>query len=151
VTDIASLSDMEAVRVLALMVDRASPLPDPAHQREIESRLRQAVEKPDTEPADGPVSAGDLARAALHHLATRPDNAALIVRAAEMPPQQSRFDTATLLIGALVVLALQTEVDLTRNEDGRWKLHIHKQPMRDSTTIATLISKLMAFYRPPER
>jgi hypothetical protein len=150
VTDIAALSDVEAVRVLALIVDRASPLPDPAHQREIETRLRQAAEQPDAAPAGGPVSAGDLARAALHHLATAPDNAALIARAAQMQPQQSRFDTVTLLIGALVVLALQTEVDLTRNEDGRWKLHIHRQVMRDST-LATLISKLMAFYRPPER
>lgn len=149
-TDIASLSDVEAVRVLALMVDRASPLPDPAHQREIESRLRQAAEQPDTEQAGGPVSAGDLARAALHHLATTPDNAALIAHATQMQPQQSRFDTATLLIGALVVLALTTEVDLSRNEDGRWKLHIHRQAMRDST-LATLISKLMAFYRTPER
>jgi hypothetical protein len=32
-----------------------------------------------------------------------------------------------------VVLALQTEVKLARNTEGRWTFTVHKHPMRDST------------------
>jgi hypothetical protein len=149
VTDIAALSDMDAVRVLALVVDHSSPLPDAAQQREIETRLRQAAEYAGPEAATEPVSDGDVARATLQHLATMPEYAALIARAVDMPSQQSR-DILTLAVGALVVLALQTEVDLTRDEEGQWRLRIHKQAMREST-LANVIGKLLALYRkPPE-
>jgi hypothetical protein len=49
-----------------------------------------------------------------------------------------------------VVLALQTEVDLTRTETGRWRLRIHKKAMRDAALVQ-LITKLIDFYRPPSQ
>ena len=57
-------------------------------------------------------------------------------------------DLLPLSIGALALLALQTEVKLTRTPNGRWTLHIHKPSMRDST-LTNLITKLINFYRPP--
>jgi hypothetical protein len=67
-----------------------------------------------------------------------------------MPADATRLDPATLGVGALIVLALQTEVDLTRTDTGRWRLRIHKKAMRDST-LTQLITKLIGFYRPPTR
>jgi hypothetical protein len=50
----------------------------------------------------------------------------------------TRFDPLSLLAGGLVLAVLQTEVDWTRSDTGRWRLRVHKRAMRDST-IATLI------------
>lgn len=143
---IAGLSDEDALRVLTLFLDHNGDLPGPALHRELENRLRQAAA--DTTGDDAaPVSAAGLARATLGYLATTPEHVSTIAKAAAIPADNSRFDPATLGVGALILVALQTEVEFTRSEDGRWRLHIHKQSMQDST-IATLISKLLSFYRP---
>ena len=49
-----------------------------------------------------------------------------------------------LLVVTLVVMALQTEVKLTRNTQGRWTFTMHKHPMRDST-LGQVISKLLTY------
>ena len=145
---IAALTGEEAIRVLADTADYQHRLPDPAQLRALETGLREATAD-DTGLADyaqpgTTADAGDLARATLLHLAaTRPDLVPVITRAIDDPGYAAR-DPVTLTVGALVVLALQTEVKLTRNTQGRWTFTIHKHPMRDST-LGQVISKLLAY------
>ena len=145
---IAALTGEEAIRVLADTADYQNRLPDPAHLRAVETGLREATAS-DTELADyaqpgATADAGDLARAALLHLAaSRPDLVPVITRAIDDPGYAFR-DPVTLTVGALVVLALQTEVKLTRNTQGRWTFTVHKHPTRDST-LGQVISKLLAY------
>ena len=79
----------------------------------------------------------------MHLAATRPNLVPVITRAIDDPGYAVR-DPVTLTVGALVVLALQTEVKLTRNTQGRWTFTVHKHPMRDST-LGQVISKLLAY------
>ena len=130
-------------------MDYQHRLPDPAELRTLDTGLRQATTD-DTELAGYAQSgtttadAGDLARATLVHLAsTRPNLVPVITRAINDPGYAVR-DPVTLTVGALVVLALQTEVKLTRNNQGRWTFTVHKHPMRDST-FGQVISKLLAY------
>ncbi len=145
---IAALTSDDATRVLADTVDYQHRLPDPANLRAVEADLRQAMTT-DTDLAgyaepDAIADAGDLARATLVHLAaTRPDLVPVITRAIDDPGYGVR-DPVTLTVGALVVLALQTEVKLARNAQGRWTFTVHKHPMRDST-LGQVISKLFSY------
>jgi len=145
---IAALTGEEAVRVLADTADYQDRLPDPARLRALETGLREAAA--DDAGLAGyarpgaTADAGDLARATLLHLAaTRPDLVPVITRAIEDPGYAVR-EPVSLAVGALVVLALQTEVKLTRNTQGRWTFSVHKHPMRDST-LGQVISKLLAY------
>jgi hypothetical protein len=150
---ITSLSDAEAIQVLADTADYQTKLPDPAQLRAIETSLREAVTH-DTEVADyaqpgATADAGDLARATLAHLAaTRPDLVPVITRAIDDPVHAVR-DPVTLTVGALAVLALQTEVKLNRSPQGRWTFTLHKHPMRDSA-LGQVISKLLAYFLDPK-
>lgn len=149
ITDsIAALTGDEALRVLADTADHEQRLPDPAQLRALETGLEEATAG-DAGLADyarpgTTTDAGDLARAALLHLAvTRPDLVPVITRAIDDPGNAVR-DPVSLTVGALVVLALQTEVKLTRNTQGRWTFTVHKHPARDST-LGQVISKLLAY------
>ena len=62
-------------------------------------------------------------------------------------PDRALRDPVTLTAGALVILALQTEVKLTRNTHGHWTFTLHKHPVRDST-LGKVISKLLSAYLP---
>jgi len=134
---IAALTSEEAVRVLADTADYQNRLPDPAQLRALETGLHRATAS-DTGLADyaqpgATTDAGDLARATLAHLAaTCPDLVPFITGAIDDPGYAVR-DPVTLTVGALVVLALQTEVKLARNGQGRWTFTVHTHPMRDST------------------
>jgi hypothetical protein len=149
ITDtIAALGSEEALRVLADTADHETRLPDPAQLRALETGLSEATAT-DTGLAGYAqpgvtTDAGDLARATLVHLAaTRPGLIPVITRAIDDPGHTVR-EPVTLTAGALVVLALQTEVKLTRNAQGRWTFTVHKHPMRDST-LGQVISKLLAY------
>jgi hypothetical protein len=137
---ITALTDEEAIRVLADTADYQNRLPDPTELRALETGLRDATTN-DTELAryaqpGTTADAGDLARATLLHLAaTQPDLVPVINRAIDDPGYAVR-DPVTLTVGSLVVLALQTEIKLTRNTQGRWTFTVHKHPMRDSTARA---------------
>jgi hypothetical protein len=145
---IAALTGEEAIRVLADTADYQNRLPDQAQLRALETGLCQATIDETTlsgyaQPG-ATADAGDLARATLTHLAaTRPDLVPFITRAIGDPGYAVR-DPVTLTVGALVVLALQTEVKLSRNSQGRWTFTLHKHPMRDST-LGQVISKLLAY------
>jgi hypothetical protein len=145
---IAALTGDEALQVLADTADYEHRLPDPAQLRALETGLSEATTS-DTDLAEyaqpgTTADAEDLARATLLHLAaTRPDLVPVITRVIDDPGHAVR-DPVSLTAGALVVLALQTEVKLTRNAQGRWTFTVHKHPMRDST-LGQVISKLLAY------
>jgi hypothetical protein len=146
---IESLTDRQAVRVLALVVDRQGPLPDPARLREI----AQATADPELDqyrqPSPAPPTPGELARATLGYLATAdPTLGPAIDRAARLTDDGTRFEPATIAIGGLVLLALQTELKLERNTAGKWSFKLHKKPMRDGT-LGQLIGKLLALTERP--
>ena len=152
ITDtIQALTNDQAARVLALTVDHAAPLPDPAQLRTLDSGLRDALSD-DAEladyasPAGQTADSGDLAKTTLLYLAiTRPDIVPIIARSVELADDSTR--EPALFVGALVVLALQTEVKLTRDNQGKWSFTVHKRPLRDST-LGQVITKLISIYFP---
>lgn len=146
---VQTLTTDQAARVLADTLDRITPLPDPAQLRAMTTGLRDAIKgSAELDSYSEPSQMGDpddLAKATLLYLAdTHPDLAPIIAQAARLPEDSVRFDPATLTVGALVVLALQTEVKLTRNSQGKWSFTLHKHPTRDSS-LGQLISKLISF------
>jgi hypothetical protein len=147
-TTIAALTAEEAIRVLADIADYQDRLPDPAQLRELETGLRDATvhntELTEYTQSGTTADAGELARATLLHLAgTRPDLVSVITQAIHDPSYAVR-EPVSLTVGALVVLALQTEVKLARDTQGRWSFTVHKHPMRDST-LGQVITKLLAY------
>ena len=127
---IDTLTDLQAIRVLALVVDHHAPLPDPTRLRELDTALAHAADDPDLRPylrpGTPPPSHGDLARATLTHLsATRPELAPVIERAVRLADDTTRFEPAALAVGGLVLLALHTT--------GEWHFRLHKKALRDST------------------
>ncbi|MFN2497432.1 MAG: hypothetical protein ABR608_16260 [Pseudonocardiaceae bacterium] len=150
---IDALTDPQAVRVLALVVDHHAPLPDPFQLRELDAALVRAADHPDLRPylrpGTPPPGKGDLARATLTHLAaTHPDRAAVVDRAVRLADYNTRFEPATLAVGGLVVLALQTDVRIERNPAGEWQFTLHKKAMHDST-LGRLLGQLLAFATTP--
>lgn len=66
---IDALTDLQAVRVLTLVVDHHAPLPDPTRLRELDVALSHAADhldlRPYHRPGTPPPSDGDLVRATL--------------------------------------------------------------------------------------
>jgi len=52
--------------------------------------------------------------------ATRPELTLVIDHAVRLADDTTRFEPATLAVGGLVLLALQTEVRVERNTAGEW-------------------------------
>jgi hypothetical protein len=157
-TTIAALTDDYAVQVLALVLDHAHQLPDPARLRQLDTAVSHAATDPDLQPyhqpATPPPTPGDLARATLSYLAiTRPDLAPVIAQATRIAGDTAetgttRIDPATLAVGALVVTALQTEIQLERTTTGKWRFRLHKKATRDSA-LGQLLGKLIALCTGP--
>ena len=152
---IEALSGDQAARVLALTVDHGAPLPDPARLRALDSGLRDALAGDGAglagyaAPAGQAADPGELARATLVYLAAaRPDLVPVIGQAVALADDSTR--EPALFVGALVVLALQTEVKLTRDSQGKWSFTVHKRPVRDST-LGQVITKLISAYFPGGR
>jgi hypothetical protein len=156
---IDALTDEQAINVLALVLDRNRRLPGQTALHDLAAQVAAAVEtgveaedgsELAVPEADGEVTSGDLARATLTYLvAEQPDAASVIERAIAMAGQgigtPSRFDPITVGVGALVVLALQTDVQLERTTGGKWRFKVHKQAMKDST-LGRLLGKLISAY-----
>jgi len=153
---IDALTDLQAIRVLALVVDHHAPLPDPTRLRELDTAFAHAADDPDLRPylrpGAPPPSHGDLARATLTHLsATRPELTLAIDRAVRLADDTTRFEPATLAVGGLVLLALQTEVEVKRNTAGKWQFRLHKKALHDST-LGRLLGQLLALgSNPPQK
>jgi hypothetical protein len=157
---ITGLSDTHAIRTLTLVLDQQHRLPDRTRLNELDTQTRQAAttltrdSDLDITPDTSPASAGDLARDTLTYLATaHPDLTSTIQRAITLTADSDdttqagteRIEPATLAVGALVVLALQTEVSLERSTSGKWRFAFHKKGMSD-TALTRLLAKLAATF-----
>jgi len=173
IAGITRLTRAQAVAALTLALDRQHLLPDPTQLHQLDTRTRQAAQEAAHQPhrdldtlpagtaptlqatATGAVgSPGELARDTLAHLATtRPDLTATIDQAITLAISDhaadslsaERLDPATLAIGALVLLALQTDVKLERGTTGGWRFAVHKKALSDAS-ITKIITKLIATY-----
>lgn len=159
VSDVDALTDDQAIAVLALVLDRDRRLPDLARARQLDAQISEAAGEPvevegatgpNVAAADGPVAPGALARDTLAYLvAERPDVAPVVERAIAMTRQgfsaPSRFDPVTVGVGTLVVLALQTDLELERTTAGKWRFKVHKKALSDSV-LGKLLGKLIATY-----
>jgi hypothetical protein len=150
---ITALPDPDAVRVLALVLEQTQGPIDQLGLERQEPELRQAVTDPAlaefADPGAAAPEPGELARTALLYLAdTRPDLARTINRALGLPPgpDSERIEPLTLVIGGLIVLALQTDLTVTRT-NGKLRFRLHKQAMKDST-LGTLLGKLVDAFTP---
>ena len=47
-----------------------------------------------------------------------------------------------MAVGALVLFALRSEVELRRDPDRGWSFHFHHRPMKDSA-LGTIFAKLL--------
>ena len=155
-----TLTDQQAITVLALALDRDHRLLDPAALRELDAQVaaaaRAGIDRDDTsspaaaEAANAQTTTpGALARETLAYLtAQQPDTAPVIERAIAMTAPgtaPSRVDPVTLGVGALVLLALHTDVQLERSPNGKWRFKLHKKAMSD-TALARLLGKLISSY-----
>ncbi|GAB2722596.1 hypothetical protein [Kitasatospora kifunensis] len=145
---IRALSDAEAVRALAALVEERGLLADTA-QLPGADELRDAVATGDREaylrPGGPVVTDGELARVALEGTATLDDGLAAVVGEAVEYAQgpMDRFDLAAVSVAALVITLLQTEVTAKRDTHGKWSLTIRKQAVRDSA-LGRLLTALLS-------
>jgi len=146
------LPDQQAIAVLALVLERQKLLPDATRLRELDAQVSAAAAESDI--AQGvpavteSVSDGELARSTLSYLlAETPALSSVIDRAITLSATDdgTRFEPVTMAVGALVVLALQTDVKLERNTAGKWRLAVHKKAMSDSA-LGAVLTRLIASY-----
>jgi hypothetical protein len=136
-SQIESLTDAQAIRALALVVDHEHL--DVGDLEQAAPHLREALDDPalqDYAPTIAtPSGDGDLARAALGYFADTGSSSADLVDEAikvAIGPAE-RFDPCSIVVVGLVLALLQTEVKLERKPGEHWHLLLHKRPMRDST------------------
>jgi hypothetical protein len=136
---IARLDDQQAPLVLQLLVEH-DRLHVPADDWDSASHhLKEAIAVSDLDtympPQGTTYSNGDLARAALFYYAeSHPGTIDAIDEAityATGPAE--RFDIAAIALGALVLAALQTEIELKRDKQGKWSFRLQKKAVSDST------------------
>lgn len=148
------LPDRQAIAVLSLVLEKQKLLPDATRLREFDKQVSVAAAELEPEfrdsipAAPGQVSDGELARSTLKYLlAETPELSAVVDRAVSLSATDdgTRFEPATLAVGALVIIALQTDVKVERNTAGKWRFAVHKKAMSDSA-LGGLLSKLIAWY-----
>ena len=155
---IDDLSDDRAITVLALVLERRKQLPDVTRLREMETETAAAAKDPESvkDPETGqslpvaaePATDGDLARSTLSYLLTeQPGLAATVDKAIVLSAtdDDTRLEPVTMAVGALVIIALQTDVKLEKNTAGKWKFAIHKKAMSDSA-LGGILTKLISKY-----
>lgn len=136
---IAHLDDQQAPLVLQLLVEH-DRLHIPSDDWEgVSDHLSEAISISDLHlymPSPSTTySTGDLARSALLYYAEFHPNAITTVDEAitYATGPAERFDVATLALGALVLAALQTEIELKRDTRGKWSFQLRKKAVSDST------------------
>ncbi len=162
---ILELDDVDAVRMLRLVLERQHRLPDPETARELARHLTEAagrklvLEYPaasaDSSPGTrtlslpegvAPVTGGDLARETLLYLlAEQPELEPVLASAAEgaTGPMGALTRPGYLDLGVQVLLILHEEVTLERDLNDAWRFRIHRKAMNDAT-LAGVLAKLVA-------
>lgn len=100
-----------------------------ASQEHLAEAVADARERGLADPV--PATDGDLARAALEHLAAQSqDGRELVARAAAISVGEGEREPVTLAVGALVLLAFRTELRLEHNPGQGWKFALRTRPLQ---------------------
>lgn len=146
---IATLPDSHALATLAAVAQRHGLTFDAGTIITLDQRIGQALAQPQLRPhlpATGtPLSDGDVARAALTHLAA--SHARDIEQALSVPEPHQRFEPATLALGALVLFAFHSDIELRRDPETGWYFHFKVTPL-PHTTIAQILGRLYGAHHP---
>ncbi|MFI5798153.1 hypothetical protein [Streptomyces sp. NPDC051677] len=147
---IDALSDAEAVRALAVLLEDRGLLSSAEDLPATDEELRGAVDAADAAeylpPGQPPVAEGDLARAALVYAAQQEEGGGVVGEAVAYASSSiDRFDPVVVPVGVLVVTLLQTEVVVKRDPRGRWSLTVHKRALRDAA-MGRLLTALLSHF-----
>jgi len=148
---ILSLTEQAATAALELVLRRAGLTPDPFAADHPHDQLRTALHQTDLLslrdiPAQPP-SDGDIARMTLLYLAERDTScrAAIEHLVAHSPDPGTAVtrDAGSFMLGALVLLALHTDLELRKQPDKGWYFHVKVKPL-PASTLSKLLSMLYA-------
>lgn len=150
-TQILSLTEQAAIAALELVLHKVGQTPDRFATDQPHDQLRAALHHPDlVSPGDIPAqppSDGDIARVTLLYLAERDVScrAAITHLLAHSPEPGTAVtrDPGSFLLGALVLLALHTDLELRKRPDQGWYFHVKVKPLPTST-LSKLRSMLYA-------
>ena len=140
---VAGLSDEEAVRILATIAEarrgrgESVPVWD-------EGLAEALADEFGVERAAQPVSEGEVARQALMVLALDAETAGPLAAMVARPGPE-RFDlgavSGTLLLAG-AMMALQAQVEIERDKEGRWRVLVRKEAGKDGA-IGPVVRKLV--------
>lgn len=134
---INNLSDQAAIAMLELVLSRTGHAPDPFATDNPDDQRRQALGQPDLPscgpPLTKPPSDGDLARATLLYLTERDASfrdaiTPIVSRSPEFGEPFTR-DAGAFALGALVLLALHTDLELRKQPGKGWYFHFKIKPL----------------------
>ena len=152
---ITALPDHDALTALVMVLRHQRAPLDPFSQHQQQARLRQALTQPEITtavPAVTDATQGDLARAALTHLAdTDQATRELISHAlgiAHHDPDTQRDPLLLLGAGALVLWVFRADIELTHQPGKGWTFHFKTHGLSDST-ITKLLGQLLGTYLTP--
>jgi hypothetical protein len=136
---IGRMDDQQAPLVLQLLVEHDRLHVPAGDWDNARYHLKEAIAVSDLDtymPSPGSTySNGDLARTALLYYAeSHPDAINTLDEAITYATGDAeRFDIVTVALGALVLAALQTEIELKRDAQGKWSFRLRKKALSDST------------------
>ncbi|MFD9516170.1 hypothetical protein [Streptomyces sp. NPDC059979] len=125
------LSDVQALSALRLVAYRLGLPTDMETLRTVQEALPAALPQDELpEPPPGPpLSAGEIARAALASLADDPDSGDAVDWAVrQASDERGAREPLMLVVGALVVIALRTEVLIERHPKRGVTVRVHLKP-----------------------
>jgi hypothetical protein len=151
---IRELSDLDAVRMLRIVLESSQHLPDPETARDLAQQLAEAARQPLLLEASAagastltlprttePVSAGELARSTLLYLlAEQPELEPLLAGAASTArgPLGALTRPGFLDLGTQVLLALHQEFRLERGADSVWRFRVSRKALTDEALTGVL-------------
>lgn len=143
---IEKLDDATALRLFAIIakyeLDSGA-----TEQRLTSEQLTVLQDEFGTVETATPVSDGDIARAALMLLAEDPKLRQKIEALAQGGAPDS-FSAELLTDAAIVTAAitvLKTGVDVKKDKDGKWTLHLYTRPL-DNKILSTFVQKLLGWW-----
>jgi hypothetical protein len=146
-----SLTEQDATTALELVLRRAGLTPDPFAADHTHDQLRAALHHTDLlSPRDIPAqppSDGNIARMTLLYLAERDaschaDIEHLVAHSLAPGTAVTRY-AGSFMLGAMVLLALHTDLELRKQPDKGWYFHVKVKPL-PASTLGKLLSMLYA-------
>jgi len=146
-TEIDDLTEPRALAVLSAVLEQQGIEVNAEVAQVAHARVQEALRQPEivdlAPPPDGESTPGAIARLVLTELARRdPARSETIRRAIETTASQDRLDPATLAIGALVLFAFHSDIELRKDPAKGWSFHFRTTPLKDSA-IGRILGKLL--------